>query len=349
MARSRGAAPAAVPTEQPVITDETVVSQPESTDTVTPEVAEPDQAGATEGSVTEPSDTEKTEPTEKPAEKPLDLEPFQTAVRAAVDQRDASTGTVPDGAFSEPNKAYRELPGAKGKGAAKRWLAEQMTALLNGAVDDPTKIYEAKAFMQVQNALVATGPKAEPKPKAPADPTEDFVGQYAALLLAIDLHASRLPEKVQADWETQVNKIREDEAAGLATYTAWADSTDEDKGDEPEVSLVVKRAYKLAAGKAAGKAHRTTSATPGTSTPRDPDAPRRSIEAHIRSAFADKPLGTQMKIAEIVNHRSDEYGTDAPSPGAVSARLQSNKPLPGFQLVMIDGKKGARSVAVEAA
>jgi hypothetical protein len=333
MARTRRDTAPAVPATE---------AQPSEQDTVAS--TDNTEAAQADGQAAEGTDTKTdvVEPDEKAAEQPLDLEPFKTAVQAAVAQRDASTGTVPVEAFEGPNKAYRDLPGAKGKSAGRKYLAEEMTDLLNGAINDPSKIFQAKAFMQVQNALVAAGPKAERKPKEPVDPTEEFVSQYGALLLAVDFHEQRKPAEVKDDWADRVTNLRQTLGDPLKTYATWVESTEEDKGDEPEVSAVVKRAYRLTVGRVTAKPGRKPSAD-GTSTrtPRDPDAPRRSIEAHIRSALSGKPVGYKALISELVKHKSTEYGDDQPSAGAISAWLKSPKARKGVQLVMVNGHMGA--------
>jgi len=48
---------------------------------------------------------------------------------------------------------------------------------------------------------------------------------------------------------------------------------------------------------------------------------RRDIGAHIASAFAGLPDETFLTVREIRRHRSDEYGDEFPSAGAISARL----------------------------
>ena len=51
------------------------------------------------------------------------------------------------------------------------------------------------------------------------------------------------------------------------------------------------------------------------------EATRRDIGAHIVSAFAGLPEGAFLTVREIRAHRSDEYGDEFPSAGAISARL----------------------------
>ncbi|MEV1288752.1 DUF262 domain-containing protein [Micromonospora sp. NPDC049679] len=48
---------------------------------------------------------------------------------------------------------------------------------------------------------------------------------------------------------------------------------------------------------------------------------RRDIAAHIVSAFAAAPADTFLTTTQIRNHRSDEYGDEFPSAGAIAARL----------------------------
>ncbi|WP_329101716.1 DUF262 domain-containing protein [Micromonospora sp. NBC_01699] len=48
---------------------------------------------------------------------------------------------------------------------------------------------------------------------------------------------------------------------------------------------------------------------------------RRDIAAHIVSAFAAVPPGAFLTVGEIRSHRSEEYGDEFPSAGAIAARL----------------------------
>lgn len=52
-----------------------------------------------------------------------------------------------------------------------------------------------------------------------------------------------------------------------------------------------------------------------------PGSRRRDIAAHIGSAFFSQPSGAFLTVNEIRNHRSEEYGDEFPSAGAISARL----------------------------
>lgn len=80
---------------------------------------------------------------------------------------------------------------------------------------------------------------------------------------------------------------------------------------------------------------------------------RRDISKHIQSAFADLPVGSFLSIAEIVRHRSEEYGDDHPAAGAVAARLFPDRDnpedgmkctVPGVMGTRIQGKRGASKI-----
>ena len=53
------------------------------------------------------------------------------------------------------------------------------------------------------------------------------------------------------------------------------------------------------------------------------NAARRDVAAHIESAMADLAPGSEILVSAIHNHRSDAYGDDAPSSGAIFARFVS--------------------------
>ena len=52
-----------------------------------------------------------------------------------------------------------------------------------------------------------------------------------------------------------------------------------------------------------------------------PGSVRRDIGRHILSAFTSLPPGSFLTVNEIRHHRSDEYGDEFPSAGAIAARL----------------------------
>lgn len=78
--------------------------------------------------------------------------------------------------------------------------------------------------------------------------------------------------------------------------------------------------------------------------------PRRNVVAHLEQVFAPLASGTFLTIAQIVKTRSDEYGDDRPSPGAISARLFPVDParqVRGFLMPMtLGGVRGAIKVRV---
>jgi hypothetical protein len=308
--------------------------------TVTDEAPQTEQVEATpEATPTEPKDAPKA------PEAPQDLGPFQAAVALAATQADESTGMLPEDALKGPNEEYSKLTGAKNKGAAKKWLGERMQALLMEGIEDPEKVNEARAYMHVQNGLTSTkGGSSEPK--APADPTADFVAQVATLRLALEIVEGKVPEGVNEDWNAQVSVKRDALAESVVTYQTWLDAVPaegEEKSAAPETDAIVTRAFRLAQGKAPGKASKSA----GTGTRHT--GPSRSVEKHIESFSADKPVGTFAKIAEIANHNSPEYGDDHPSSGAVSAALFGKdgeaKVKGGMKGSTQDGKRGAVKVA----
>jgi len=134
----------------------------------------------------------------------------------------------------------------------------------------------------------------------------------------------------------------EAKAAAQAQVDAWK---------EPEsVDPIIVEAFRLARGRG-GVAKTRRASTSGSSTPRATagDGVRRNVANHIVSAFADKPVGTFMKVAEIVNTRSEEYGDVPVSPGAVSVRLfpanGSECTVPGIKGEVRGGIKGGVKVS----
>jgi len=249
--------------------------------------------------------TESTTPVEADkAETPIDLTAFQGAVAQAIGTRDDSTGEVPEASVAPVVSAYQALEGQKAKNAAKNFLAEAMKSAMN-EMDLPL----ARANMSLSESL--TTAKAARTEKAPADPTEAFVQRSAALRLATALVEK--PEGVADDAEDKINAVLAEVGPQVEAYRAWLNSDAEDKGDAPEgTSPVVVAAFKVAAGKAAGK--RTTSGTAYTGE-------RRDIGKHIAEAFEGAESGAFLTVAEIRNHKSSEYGDNPPSAGAISARL----------------------------
>lgn len=287
----------------------------------------------TEAEVTTSTTAEDTSTPATEAAPEFNLEPFKAAVEEARKQADAQTGEVPESALAGPNEEYRKLEGQKAKNAARNWCEEQMLASV-GKLDATG----ARSYSEIRAGLNAGGGSSATK--APADPGLAFVQRAAAVSLAYGLVLADKPEIEGRDLDAEVQAMVTELNEQVQAFKAWSESTAEDKGDAPDVKPVVRQAFKLASGKASGR-------TGGGST----GGPRRDTAKHILSAFADKPVGTFMTIAEIAKHKSEEYGDDSPSQGAISARLFPSTTIEGVEPVEKDagpeGKnpKGARKVA----
>lgn len=280
---------------------------------------------------------------EAPAEKPAkevkpeaDLTVFKAAVLAAVEARDPATGEVEESLYESITKAYREIDGAKGKNAAKAFADAGMKDAMNSG-----DINTARAYMNIGEKLTS-GPKSTATPRIPADPTEAFVQLVVGLRLARKLAEENLPEGVTEDWSTKANTLLDTLSAPAAAYFAWVKSDAEDKGEEPaDVSPIVKAAVKLSVGKSAKVGGSSRS---GTSVPFEGE--RRHIAKHIAEAFEGVQSGDFLTVAQIRKFVSEEYGTNLPSAGAISARLFPAKgtcSLEGVTPGQLDGKgnKGA--------
>lgn len=291
--------------------DSTTTENPTTTteEEATVSTTETENTEATEAIETEAPETPAAEA--KPEEKPIDLSGFQSVVAEAVASADESTGEVPEAPQSTVTQAYRQLDGAKAKNAAKAWVNEQMKNHMNEG-----NLPVAVAYMQLgDKALVAGASGKAAKERVPADPTEAFVQKVATLSLAYGLATQNVPEGVSEDWNDKVQALVNESFDGAQSLLAWVQNDAEDKGDEPEATALVRNSVKLSLGKSA-KAGKAASGG-GASYSGD----RRDTLKHIVNAFEGKESGTFLKIAEIVNTPSDEYGTDKPSPGAISARL----------------------------
>lgn len=260
--------------------------------------------------VVEGTESESTESTteapaaEAPAkveDKPADLGPFQDAANKAIESTDETTGDVSKEAIDSVNKVYRDIDGVKGKNQARAWLDEQMKAAIVGK-----DIVKAKAFVLLKDGLSAGGGSSTPK--APADPTEAFVQRVAAQRLALSITTSTVPEGVNEGWDESADKLAGELASQVDAYRAWQDNEDED-AEAPEVSPVVRQAFRIAQGKGTGGSRAASG------------GPRRDVEKHMQQVFADREPGTFLTVNEIAKEASTEYGDDRPSAGAVSARL----------------------------
>jgi hypothetical protein len=246
----------------------------------------------------------------------VDLTAFEAAVNTAVtdtEARDKDTGELPPALIEPVNAEFRKLEGAKAKNKARARLNELMKETMN-KLDMPL----ARSYMILTEHLSA-GSSGGSSPKAPADPTEAFVQRMVGLQLAVGLAKSNVPEGVSEDWTEKANALYGESEAKAIAYLQWANSSDDDKGEEPEASAVVKSAVKLAQGKSAKVGGAVRSGGGGSG-----DGVRRDIGKHIEAAFADVESGTFLTVAQIRAHKSEEYGDNPPSAGAISARLFPN-------------------------
>lgn len=351
---------AAAPEAQAVAAEETQQEQNVTgTDSATQEQAESQETEAGENAGSEAQ-------AEKPAEPagPTDeeikaaLAAFETLAAAAVETRDKNTGEIPADEVTKVREAYAALPTTPAKTRARNGLAEAMkAALVKERAADKARAYLTLGE-EVKSASKATK---ETVAKAPVDITAEHVARVTSLYLSTSFVDA--PEGVDASWADQVKNKAAALMGEIGTYKAYQaelakwQATDEAnrQGDEPkapDVDPIVVSAFRIArgrptspgrkpgSGKAAGAPKASTAGYSG---------PRRSVKAHIQSAFASVPVGTFLKIAEIANHTSAEYGSDHPSSGAVSAALfpPSGKAasIEGLQPTEEGGVKGARKIA----
>lgn len=241
------------------------------------------------------------------ADAPIDTKAFDDALAVALDEMDQTTGTLSEAHLAPVVTAYQGLDGAKAKAAVRASIERGVQEALD-INNDGGNIPKARALNTIRGEITKSkggGPK---KDATPADPTEAFVQQVVGLQLAYSHVTQNVPDGVSDDWQERATKLAQETVGDvdkLAKYTG--------EGEEPEVSTLAKRALKLATGKVKTGGG-TGSRAPFTGT-------RRDIGKHILAAFTDKNSGDFLTVAQIVSHKSEEYGTESPSPGAVSARL----------------------------
>jgi hypothetical protein len=276
----------------------TAAAAAETTPEVVDEAANTDAAEAP----TEPAAEATAPAAEKVEDKPVDLEPFKASAEAAIGQADKTTGDLSEEVIDSVNKVYREIEGVKGKNQARAWLDEEMKSAIMGK-----DIFRARSIVNLKDGLSAGSGSSGPK--TPADPTTAFVQKVVALRLATDEVIGNVPEGVSEEWTGKADELLASLTDDIASYRAYVASTDED-AEAPEVSPVVRQAFKLASG-------RGSSGGSG----RVAGGPRRDIEKHLIQVFEGLEDGSFLTVNEIAKAASTEYGDDRPSAGAVSARL----------------------------
>lgn len=275
-------------------------ASPKKEDTVTTtDTAAPAETAA-------PANTEAAPAAEAPkAEVVIDTTAFDEALKVGLAEMDQSTGTLSPAQLDPIVKAYAGLDGAKAK-ARVRATVEQG---IKDALAPGGNVPNARALNTIRIEITKSkGGGGGGTPAAPKDPTTAFVEQVVALQLAYSHVTQNVPEGVAEDWQAKANELAQasmEDVAKLAKFSG--------EGEAPEVSAIAKRALKLATGKVKGG---------GSTSPRAPfTGERHDIAKHVAEAFADKPVGEVLTVAQIVSFNSTEYGDDHPSPGAVSARL----------------------------
>jgi hypothetical protein len=320
--------------------DDHEVADTENTTQSNEEIEMSEETLATEAEVS-PADTE-TEAAEaaqseagesKPAEP--DYSAFEAAVAEAVELADESTGVIPEAAGAKVTAEYRALEGRKAKEHAKNLVNDQMREAVTGM-----NIFLARKLMNIGEQFLVAGSTGTSAPRTPADPTEAFVLRVATLTLAQTLVEENVPEGVSDEWASKAGELVTESLDASRSYLQWLTNTDENKGDEPEATPVVKAAAKLSVGKSARAGASTTTGAPRSTF----SGTRGDIGEHIREAFADKESGAFMKVGEIKNFKSEAYGDRTPSAGAITARLFPDKGECNLNFVtpgQKDGVKGA--------
>lgn len=289
---------------------------------------------ARKGSTAEVEAPENTEVTEAPVEatetteEVVDLTAFEAAVAEVlpnVANDDVDYGPV--------KSAFTDL-GRKGKAQARTLIQDRMRQ----AIGD-NDLQTAQAYLQVQNSgLEVVRATKEREPKAPVDPTADYVTRLATAQLAYQAALGSAPEGVAADAADQATTIVGEKMAQLESLISARQSGSEEPA---EVDDMVKRAVRFAlAGSGSSK---RSSGGDGTSY----NGPRRSVGNHIREAIEGMASGEFLSVAGIAGFKSGEYGDDRPSAGAISSALKSaQKSGNGFEGVTVGegGPKGTLGI-----
>jgi hypothetical protein len=312
-----------------------------------------DQTGTEAGTEVELTDEQKEAAAKAEAEKAEAdfneaVAAFETTVETVVqsEDRDQSTGTLPEVLKAKVIEAYGNLPGAKGKAAGKKYLSDKMAEMMVSGVENPENFLLARTYLDLQNEVTkAKAPAGSGVARPKVDPTEAFRDRIAAMLLAPSLVT--VPEDVKEGWDEAASKLATSLEEDVRKYQAWVADTSDDKPDTVEVSPVVLAAAKIAAGRPAA-ARRASS---GTSTPRSSStgathAPGGDIKKHLEEVFANVESGTFLTIAEMSKAITEAYPDPAarPSQGAIAVRLFPKTGTTNLDFVKPEGKEHNRPV-----
>lgn len=293
--------------------DEQVGTEAETTEAVEAAVEATEEEQATENDEARDTsgDTVHTD-----GEVEVSLEPFEQASAAAVAQRDTNTGDLPEGALEPVLEAYRALPSTKDRNRAKNWLKDQMKSAM-----ESMDLSLARAFLTMQDSMT-TAKAATPTDRKPADPLAVYKHNLLTVLAAYgELAGVGKPEVENV--EEVVQSIQSEAASTefvneMNEYRAWLDADEPEDGEKPEAPKVrpeVVHAFRIVRG----TKRRGVGTGGGDRTPHE--GPRRDLGKHIAQAFENLNSGDFLSVAEIRKFRSDEYGDEQPSAGAISARL----------------------------
>lgn len=303
----------------------TETTSTEAASTETTGEGQPAEGQPAEGTESADGDAAKPEEPKGPSQAEL-FTAFEESVAAALahEGRDEATGTLPEEAIGPVKLAYAPLnPNNKTK--ARDLLQTRMTAHMTGTEEGIEQDYQmAKSVLDLLNNLKTQPQRAAAITKEPVDPTEDHVARVVAYVFAANFLP--VPEGVKPDWNDKVNAKIQELQGQVQEYRTWihenAGKEEADRTKAPEVSPIVLTAVGIANGRSAGTRTRKPKGEGGAPrAPRPSDGVRRDIGAHISSAFANVAAGTFLTIGEIVNHKSEEYGDEKPSQGAIAARL----------------------------
>lgn len=253
---------------------------------------------------------------------------FEQAIADVMvhEDRDASNGTLPNALVETVTLAASKVTGAKNRRALLDYLLHKMQEEMKAGPTDHTAFTRAATYMHLRTAVEGAAP---PKPeifKTPVDPTQAFVGQIAAMILAPNLVP--VPEEVKPDWTEKARQLAASLNEDTVKYRTWltteASKPEGERAEAPKVNDVVLAAARLAVGRRspAGRKPGGTNAPKAPKAPRSTSDERGDIAAHVLNAFEGKSVGTVLTIGEIVKTPSADYPAGRPpSSGAISARL----------------------------